>query len=169
MIPKSWISKTQKNVPLILSPDGVAVGVSSGNEETGLVHGSPKTKYPKGAAATEFMRFNRELYLPGFEPEVAPDEADSMPGLRRGVAQLGSALGSGPRGRRFKSARPDQTYATWGTKGCANSVRTKIYSVRIDLRVSLGTVSGRDCPRMRPVYKRAGALEVFPDRQCLFK
>ncbi len=27
--------------------------------------------------------------------------------LRRGVAQPGSALGSGPRGRRFKSYRPD--------------------------------------------------------------
>jgi hypothetical protein len=27
----------------------------------------------------------------------------------RGVAQLGSALGSGPRGRRFKSSRPDLT------------------------------------------------------------
>jgi hypothetical protein len=28
--------------------------------------------------------------------------------IYRGVAQLGSALGSGPRGRRFKSSRPDQ-------------------------------------------------------------
>jgi hypothetical protein len=27
---------------------------------------------------------------------------------RRGVAQPGRALGSGPRGRRFKSSRPDQ-------------------------------------------------------------
>ena len=27
---------------------------------------------------------------------------------RRGVAQLGSALGSGPRGREFKSPLPDQ-------------------------------------------------------------
>ena len=27
--------------------------------------------------------------------------------VRRGVAQPGSALGSGPRGRRFKSYRPD--------------------------------------------------------------
>ena len=28
----------------------------------------------------------------------------------RGVAQLGSALGSGPRGREFKSPLPDQLY-----------------------------------------------------------
>ena len=28
----------------------------------------------------------------------------------RGVAQLASALGSGPRGRRFKSARPDHSH-----------------------------------------------------------
>ena len=28
----------------------------------------------------------------------------------RGVAQMASALGSGPRGRRFKSVRPDQFY-----------------------------------------------------------
>ena len=39
-----------------------------------------------------------------------PPRGGMLPALRRGVAQLGSALGSGPRGRRFKSARPDQGF-----------------------------------------------------------
>src|SRR5262249_30345028 len=42
-------------------------------------------------------------------PEVAP----TLSALRRGVAQLGRALGSGPRGRWFKSSRPDQR-PRWG-------------------------------------------------------
>ena len=30
--------------------------------------------------------------------------------LRRGMAQLGRALGLGPRGRKFESCRPDQSF-----------------------------------------------------------
>jgi hypothetical protein len=40
---------------------------------------------------------------PGAQPECTVDSV-----LRRGVAQLGRALGSGPRGRWFESSRPDQ-------------------------------------------------------------
>ena len=34
-------------------------------------------------------------------------EASCLTACKRGVAQPGSALGSGPRSRRFKSSRPD--------------------------------------------------------------
>ena len=37
------------------------------------------------------------------------DEESDYNVIRRGVAQFGSALGSGPRGRQFKSARPDHS------------------------------------------------------------
>ena len=41
--------------------------------------------------------------------EVVEESRESVSSCR-GVAQFGSALGSGPRGRQFKSARPDIFY-----------------------------------------------------------
>ena len=43
------------------------------------------------------------------QPRLVAARGEPYPAaLARGVAQLGSALGSGPRGRRFESVRPDQ-------------------------------------------------------------
>ena len=52
----------------------------------------------------------------GAQSRVALDRARGMPrgsasaGMIRDVAQFGSALGSGPRGRWFKSSRPDHKF-----------------------------------------------------------
>src|SRR6266851_2703194 len=45
--------------------------------------------------------------LPGREARLTEAEASVKPDRDRGVAQPGRALGSGPRGRRFKSCLPD--------------------------------------------------------------
>jgi len=48
------------------------------------------------------------------------DSACGLPYYRltcRGVAQPGRALGSGPRGRRFESSRPDQKHSAITKKG----------------------------------------------------
>ena len=60
-------------------------------------------------------------------------------GFSRGVAQPGRALGSGPRGRRFKSSRPDQLFSSnsqhsllrgflWFPRypGCDGGIRTDV-------------------------------------------
>ena len=39
----------------------------------------------------------------------SPAKSTKLPQAPRGVAQLGRALGSGPRGRKFKSCHPDLT------------------------------------------------------------
>jgi hypothetical protein len=49
--------------------------------------------------------------IPGVDYSTVGNDAarsERDPPKRRGVAQPGRALGSGPRGRRFKSSRPDQ-------------------------------------------------------------
>src|SRR5229473_82450 len=45
--------------------------------------------------------------LPGRTARLTEAEASVKPDRDRGVAQPGRALGSGPRGRRFKSCLPD--------------------------------------------------------------
>jgi hypothetical protein len=49
--------------------------------------------------------------------------------MARGVAQPGSALGSGPRGRRFNSGLPDQLFAhffEWSPTGKARGTSVEI-------------------------------------------
>ena len=72
-----------------------------------------KTAYENGADRVEL---NSALYMGGLTPTLAnliyAKENCNIPVVAmvrpRGVAQLGSAFGSGPKGRVFKSRRPDQ-------------------------------------------------------------
>ena len=58
----------------------------------------------------------------------------------RGVAQPGSALGLGPRGRRFKSSRPDQLELTAARHGgrisCGDCQLKQIGKENDDVRVN---------------------------------
>ena len=53
-----------------------------------------------GTGKQSRLMFNRSCEMPRSSARI---------GMIRDVAQFGSALGSGPRGRWFKSSRPDQT------------------------------------------------------------
>jgi hypothetical protein len=54
------------------------------------------------------LRVPTEMLRDGDSICEARSETIRVESLERGVAQLGRALGSGPRSRRFKSYRPDQ-------------------------------------------------------------
>ncbi|WP_328866458.1 hypothetical protein [Streptomyces sp. NBC_00304] len=80
-IPHGWRSVSPSNVSLLLSPAGdFAVTASSGSKGAGYAGLTPSTRYSKGSAVIRRVETNRQLMLPDYEVEPAPQEVgDGIP------------------------------------------------------------------------------------------
>ncbi len=123
---------------------------------------------------TEGVEKGDREHLPGLEgPAAGHLPARRQEGLgkgegsaveyknRRGVAQPGRALGSGPRGRRFKSFRPDQHIARIGQFSLAFSF-VRIRHEATPHRLTLAVVSALAARRVETL---ADLLRVFNYQQ----
>jgi hypothetical protein len=65
LLPEGWERVNDRNFPLtVYRPTGIAVTASSGDSETGIVNGSPRTRHPKGVRTHEVVDDNcRQLGL----------------------------------------------------------------------------------------------------------
>ena len=83
---------------------------------------------------------------------------------RRGVAQLGSAFGSGPKGRRFESGHPDRTSQTTSGRDSsaqAGTVRGVPYDWSLDLAIAPDGALRRIAAAINRPKKRAfGVLKT---------
>ena len=70
---------------------------------------------PWGTAQSGGDRYGQAVAM-GFGRSCERPYRSAEMGMIRDVAQFGSALGSGPRGRWFKSSRPDQKSQVRGKK-----------------------------------------------------
>lgn len=60
LAPANWRRSSDGGLEAILSPDGnLAIVVATGDEGTGRIDGSPKTKYPKGPATAAAIEQNQ--------------------------------------------------------------------------------------------------------------
>jgi hypothetical protein len=61
--------RSEGKLATVLSPDGlVQITVATGDEATGLEAGTPRTKYPRGAASIEAIEDNQLTLFPGLVP-----------------------------------------------------------------------------------------------------
>lgn len=59
LMPRGWRKSDAGNYPLVVHPsERFAIGVATGNEDTGSRYITPKTKYPKGPATIEKVENN---------------------------------------------------------------------------------------------------------------
>jgi hypothetical protein len=81
LVPRGWVKTETKGLPRILNPaTRVAVAVVTGDEETGLVTGVPRSKSPRGPQSVLIVRSN-EIQLNLFEASrfrPLPAEAEQI-------------------------------------------------------------------------------------------
>lgn len=79
LIPLSWAAEDMGNVSVVVSPDeSVAIVVARGDDNTGVLGKTPRTKYPKGAVTHRLVRKNVQLSF--FDSPTDPaldDEVDA--------------------------------------------------------------------------------------------
>lgn len=64
LIPLGWEKSDEGNYSRCISPNReMAIAVATGDDGTGLAHGSPKTKFPKGSATILAVELNAQLEL----------------------------------------------------------------------------------------------------------
>lgn len=83
LIPHGWVPRDPQNQPRIVSGDGrLAITVSSGTPDTGLVDGKPQTRNDKGAQTAGSVNYNvRQLAL---FPVTEADDYVSIPSSTAG-------------------------------------------------------------------------------------
>jgi hypothetical protein len=63
-VPLGWTRDDSDNLPRLVSPDGtLSIYAACGNEDTGLPHRVPKTKYPRGSAGSQAVVDNLQASL----------------------------------------------------------------------------------------------------------
>jgi hypothetical protein len=79
LLPHRWTKSDAGNYPLVVHPNGgFAIGVATGNDDTGSRYSVPKTKFPKGPATIEKVvqngstLFGEPIWLRRIEP--APEQ-----------------------------------------------------------------------------------------------
>jgi hypothetical protein len=81
LVPRGWVKTETKGLPRILNPDTrIAVAVVTGDEETGLSPGAPRSKSPRGPQSVLIVRSN-EIQLNLFEARrfrPLPAEAEQI-------------------------------------------------------------------------------------------
>lgn len=70
LVPLGWSRSDEANLPLTVNVDGtLAICVNTGNEDTGILEGSPCTRSTKGPRTRRAIRENQgQLFLFGDEP-----------------------------------------------------------------------------------------------------
>lgn len=93
LAPTGWRRSSEGGLETVVAPDDkLAVLVATGDEFTGRVAGSPKTKYPKGPATVAAIEQNQLNLFPDLEPVVpGPVRVDRLTWLlliSRGVGEV---------------------------------------------------------------------------------
>jgi hypothetical protein len=74
LCPLGWVRSEERSLATVGSPDGqITIGVSTGDEATGVESRSPRTKYPKGPATIAAVDQN-QLWLAIVEPPATSDD-----------------------------------------------------------------------------------------------
>jgi hypothetical protein len=69
LVLKDWTRNDEGQLSIVLSPDGQrAIAVATGDESTGILGATPKTKYPKGPATIAAVEKN-QLAFPFLDQE----------------------------------------------------------------------------------------------------
>jgi hypothetical protein len=82
LVAEGWERRNEDGFATVVNPaKGIALSVSSGNENTGIASEIPSTKYPKGPCTVDRVASNLQMELfPEDSPRPgASDEAESIP------------------------------------------------------------------------------------------
>ncbi len=87
LIPRDWTPNDDHNFSRIVSPDeAIAIVVATGDEDTGLATGKPRTRYPKGPETTAAVQANAQMEFPGLA--IAQFQKASPPSLETWITLL---------------------------------------------------------------------------------
>lgn len=72
LCPKGWLRQVQNNLEMTVNPEtNMSIIVASGDKNTGIINGVPKTKNPKGNQTKRVVDINnRQLRLPTMEHKI---------------------------------------------------------------------------------------------------